>query len=118
MVRLVQSLAFLPPSLAVGTEELLQPSVVVDASDALMVLVTQSDCAALSLANRASGRWVDVMALSVRAVTDEASIVHWVQAWLLAHIDPVPACPHSRDNCSLMIRISSFMALIASTLAL
>ncbi len=118
MIRLVYALALLPASLAVGTEELLQLVVVVNPRESLVMLVAQPDRAALSVADGSTGRWVDVVALNIRTLADEALSGISVQAWLFAHIDPVPACPHSRDNCSLMILISSFIACIASTLAL
>ena len=118
MIRLVYAFPLFPSTLTVGAEELLQLMVVVNTHKSLVVLVAQPDRTALALANRPARAWVDVVTLRVWAVAYEAAIVHRIQAWLLAHIDPVPACPHSRDNCSLMILISSFIALMASMFAL
>lgn len=118
MIRLVYAFSLLPAALTVRPKELLQFVVVVDSHQSLVMLMAKPNCAALTVTDGSARRWVDMVALHIRTLADEALAGIAVQAWLLAHIDPVPACPHSRDNCSLMILISSFMALIASMLAL
>lgn len=72
MVWLVYALALFPPSLTVGAEELLQLVVVVDSGESLVMLVAQPDRAALSVADGSTGRWVDVVALNIRTLADEA----------------------------------------------
>lgn len=72
MIRLVYTLTLFPAALAVCSEELLQFMVVVNSRASLVMFVAQPNCAALAVADGSSRRWVDVVALNIRTLADEA----------------------------------------------
>lgn len=80
VVRLVYTFSLLPTALTVLFEPLVKLSIgAMNAMLSLVVLMAQPDCAALSVADWPSCRWVDVVLLDIRTTTHEAAVVSvWI----------------------------------------
>jgi hypothetical protein len=101
----VKPFALHPAALAVGPEKQVKLMVSVYSRIALMVLVAQSNRAAFPFADWPAAAWIDVVAFRIRAVTDEAPIVYWIQAWLLIHLHTSKHIHRCVDVCLLRTMI-------------